>query len=108
MSIMLVVPHEAGMAYTKQAWHRLYKLARWQRLREQQLSRQPICEFCLEGETVTAADTVDHVRPHKGDEQLFFDPDNLQSLCKHCHDSAKQRIERGQTVVRFGADGWPT
>lgn len=67
----------------------------------------PLCAFCMEMDIVTIADVVDHVKPHKGDPVLFWDPGNLQSLCKAHHDGTKQRMERGQTVVRFGADGWP-
>lgn len=76
-------------------------------MRLAQLSAEPLCRFCLEAEDVTAADVVDHVKPHKGDEVLFFDALNLQSLCKPHHDGTKQRLERGQNVVRYGADGWP-
>jgi len=36
---------------------------------------------------------VDHVIPHRGDAGLFWFGE-LQSLCKHCHDSKKQRAER--------------
>jgi 5-methylcytosine-specific restriction endonuclease McrA len=86
---------------------RLYSTARWKRLRERQLAIEPLCQFCLEGEVIEVATVADHITPHKGDEVLFFDPDNLQSLCKPCHDSTKQRIELGQDVVTFGADGWP-
>ncbi|MER9762414.1 hypothetical protein [Mesorhizobium sp. M0138] len=35
------------------------------------------------------------------------DPSNLQSLCKHHHDSAKQMIEHGKSVVTYGVDGYP-
>lgn len=37
----------------------------------------------------------DHIEPHKGDRVKFFDPNNVQTLCKPCHDSDKQRQERG-------------
>ena len=89
------------------AWQHLYKRARWLRMRERQLMQEPLCRFCIELEDVTPATVVDHVMEHKGDEAVFFDAGNLQSLCKRCHDSIKQRMERGQTVVRFGPDGWP-
>ena len=56
---------------------------------------------------VEAATVVDHIVPHKGDEARFHDLNNLQSLCATCHNSVKQRIELGQEVVTFGADGWP-
>lgn len=91
----------------KSAWKHLYKTARWGRLRSAQLSLQPLCEFCLRTETVTAAEVVDHIQAHKGDTALFHDASNLQSLCKHHHDSAKQSMERGRKVVTYGADGYP-
>ncbi|RUW55077.1 HNH endonuclease [Mesorhizobium sp. M1A.F.Ca.ET.072.01.1.1] len=88
-------------------YRRLYKTARWLRLRERQLAAQPLCGMCLLIEDVTAADTVDHVKPHRGDAALFYDPSNLQSLCKYHHDSVKQRLERGSKIVMYGLDGYP-
>ena len=76
-------------------------------MRERQLDSEPLCRFCLDHEDVVVATVADHITPHKGDEALFFDADNIQSLCKPCHDSTKQRMELGQDVVTFGADGWP-
>jgi 5-methylcytosine-specific restriction protein A len=29
---------------------------------------------------------VDHIVPHRGREQLFWDESNWQALCKPCHD----------------------
>ncbi|MFC6585923.1 HNH endonuclease signature motif containing protein [Sulfitobacter pacificus] len=50
---------------------------------------------------------VDHVIPHRGDEALFYDPKNLQTLCPDDHDQNKQRFEaRGYSEER-GEDGWP-
>lgn len=89
------------------AWQHLYKRSRWLKMRDRQLSREPLCAYCLRAEDVTEATVVDHIKEHKGDEELFFDDNNVQSLCKRCHDSVKQREELGQTVVRFGLDGWP-
>jgi len=40
----------------------------------------------LKAERVAPATVVDHIEPHKGDEELFYDINNLQSLCKSCHD----------------------
>lgn len=37
---------------------------------------------------------LDHKRPHRGNVALFWDEDNLQAQCKHCHDSTKQAMER--------------
>lgn len=86
-------------------WHNLYNTKRWYRIRFYQLQKQPLCEFHLKRNQVVSASIVDHVTPHKGDETLFYDPENLQSLCKRCHDSVKQRLERGGTVTEFDNDG---
>lgn len=53
------------------------------------------------------ATIVDHIVPHKGDLVLFHDPENLQSLCKPCHDRDKAAIERGNAVTYYGVDGYP-
>ena len=38
---------------------------------------------------------VDHIIPHKGDEALFWDEDNLQSLCTPCHNQKTAREDGG-------------
>ncbi len=92
---------------TKHPWKHLYDTAAWKRLRERQLAIQPLCEFCLITEEITAAEVVDHIEPHKGQLDLFNDPSNLQSLCAHHHNSAKQMMERGKKVAVIGVDGYP-
>lgn len=47
---------------------------------------------------------VDHIIPHRGDMKLFWDEDNWQSLCKHCHD-VKTAKEDGGLGVRNTARG---
>ena len=69
----------------------LYKTSRWRLMSIEQRTRQPTCVMCGAN-----AEVADHIRPHKGDEALFFDPRNLQSLCKRCHDSHKAMMERGK------------
>lgn len=61
----------------------------------------------MESEIITEANVVDHVRKHDGDAALFWDSNNLQSLCAPCHDGVKQRLDNGENVIRFGPDGWP-
>lgn len=69
----------------------------------------PACEFCHARGEFTAAEVVDHIKEHKGSEALFFDPFNLQSLCKACHDSTKQRMEKsGKGLMLFDENGMPT
>lgn len=57
---------------------------------------------------VVAAVIVDHIIPHKGDMELFWDESNWQGLCVSCHSSDKQRLEKsGRTGHAIGEDGWP-
>lgn len=88
-------------------WRHLYGRSRWKALRQRQLSEHPLCTFCLRREIVEMATVVDHIIPHKGDLALFHDPDNLQSLCKRCHDRDKSAEERGTQVTYYGVDGYP-
>lgn len=89
-------------------WRRLYNTKAWHRLRTAQLRDEPLCKFCLEQGRTEAATIVDHIVPHKGDHGLFFDPGNLASLCKTCHDSAKQAAERrGVEAIGSRVDGTP-
>jgi len=74
------------------AW---YKTQRWRRLRWNVLVRDLFsCQRCGVVEVNTSLLVADHRQPHRGDEVLFWDAQNLWCLCKACHDSAKQREER--------------
>ena len=73
-------------------YHSWYSLPVWtDRLRPQQLLREPFCRECRKHGLRTPATVVDHIEPHRGDWSLFADEDNLQSLCKHCHDRKTAR-----------------
>lgn len=63
--------------------------------------------MCKQVGRVTAATVVDHIKPHRGDESLFYDAANLQSLCKPCHDRHKQRQEHTGTLPGSDTDGMP-
>lgn len=81
---------------------------RWQQARRAFLSEHPLCRLCEEEGRVTAATVVDHITPHKGDEALFWDRANWQSLCASHHSSDKQRIEKsGRARLTFDANGRP-
>jgi len=67
-------------------------------MRYYQLLKAPLCAFCLRDGRTTAATIADHIKPHKGVIELFYDEKNLQSLCKACHDSEKKRIELGSSM----------
>lgn len=59
--------------------------SKWRKARKYFLQDNPLCVHCeKEGRVVPATD-VDHIIPHKGDMNLFWDQSNWQSLCKECH-----------------------
>lgn len=76
-------------------------------MRGTKLTEEPFCVFCDKMGLKMPAEVVDHVKPHRGDLELFFDYDNLQSLCKPHHDGDKQRMEKGSIVIQYGPDGFP-
>jgi 5-methylcytosine-specific restriction protein A len=55
---------------------------------------------------IVGATVADHIEPHRGDHTLFYEGE-LQSLCTTCHDSAKQREERGGYSSACDQDGYP-
>ena len=54
---------------------------KWQKARKTFLQRNLLCVKCLEAGRTIAATDVDHIVPHKGDQQLFWDSSNWQALC---------------------------
>lgn len=59
--------------------------ARWRKGRGQHLREHPLCVDCERMGYHQAANTVDHVIPHRGNMDLFWLYDNWQSLCARCH-----------------------
>ncbi len=72
---------------------RLYQTPEWRRLRRRKILEQPLCEACLETETVEPATVVHHRVRHNGDRAIFFDFDQLISLCRCHHEAA--RVAKG-------------
>lgn len=62
--------------------------------------------MCAEAGVKTRAAIVDHVERHRGDRARFFGGP-FQSLCKPCHDRAKQQQEKLGYSTKIGADGLP-
>lgn len=76
---------------------KFYQTQEWKNLRLARLYEYPLCEVCLlkgkvnNEEVLTLAEDVHHLRSFTqgrtfGEmEALFYDPDNLCSVCKKCH-----------------------
>jgi len=80
---------------------------RWRKLRQQHLYQEPLCRMCKAEGKVTAGQEVDHIQKHDGDYGLFYQPSNLQTLCREHHRSAKAREERSGKIVGCDASGNP-
>jgi 5-methylcytosine-specific restriction endonuclease McrA len=100
---LAILPRERAEAERLKArekqmkWRRWYKTSRWRKLRMQILIRDMFtCQMsgCGRIEVNSSLLVADHKVQHHGDEDLFWNPSNLQCLCKPCHDGIKQRMER--------------
>ena len=79
---------------------------RWRKRRAFQLMEHPLCRLCMEVWGRRSAATIaDHIVPHRGDPELFDGP--LQSLCKSCHDSLKQQVEKSGRIKGCDMRGIP-
>ena len=63
----------------------------WRKLRAAYIEENPLCVECASHGRTEAVEAVDHIKPHKGDDALRLDWNNLQSLCKICHDRKTAR-----------------
>ena len=89
------------------AYRALYWTPEWRALKKAQLAAHPWC--CQAGHDKPVAATVaNHKVRHRGDRRLFFDPTNLESVCKPCHDGPIQREEKRGFSGAVDASGWPT
>jgi 5-methylcytosine-specific restriction endonuclease McrA len=93
----------------REVWRTWYKRARWERLRLAQLHAYPLCSMCEAEGKVELATVVHHIKAHKGNPALFFDPSNLASVCKPHHDRDLHSQEMGGApwVPTPEVDGWP-
>lgn len=65
----------------------------WQQYRAGFLKQHPLCVDCLRQDRTVEATVVDHVRPHRGNQGLFWDAANQQALCESCHGKKTARGE---------------
>ena len=60
--------------------------SKWQRVSKAYLRKHPLCVKCQAQGRYVQATVVDHIVPHRGDKNLFWNESNWQALCKSCHD----------------------
>ena len=70
-----------------------YRTSQWRILRKKVIVQHPFCCICGSEENLT----VDHIQPPKGDSYLFFDDNNLQVLCRDCHN---RKTEQETLILR--------
>ncbi len=68
---------------------------KWQQAREGYLRKHPLCVHHLQLDKTVLATDVDHITPHNGDMDLFWDSSNWQSLCHSCHSVKTAREDGG-------------
>jgi 5-methylcytosine-specific restriction protein A len=73
---------------------RLYRTARWRRLRQQVLTdMDALCHECYTEGRVEPATDVHHKTKPQGNVELFFERSNLQGLCRRHHSAHTGRGE---------------
>ena len=85
---------------------------RWHKARRTFLLSHTRCVHCERKGRHRKATVVDHIEPHRGDLDLFWNIDNWQALCQKCHSAKSGAEKRGRPrkakPVRYGVNGWPT
>lgn len=68
---------------------------RWQQARAGYLNKHPLCVECEKEGRVEVATDLDHIVPHKGDMEKFWQRENWQGLCKRHHSEKTAREDGG-------------
>lgn len=89
------------------SYRHLYKTARWKRESRAFLRDHPLCVMCPD-KSKRGATIVDHVTPHRGDPDLFWNQDNWQALCRSHHSRSAQQQDIRGFHSDVGEDGSPT
>ena len=58
----------------------------YKRMRRRYLAASPLCAKCAEAGFTVAATELDHIVPASVAPDRFWDPGNLQGLCRACHE----------------------
>ncbi len=78
-----------------------YHTKQWRLLRAEVLKKQSSCITCGSSEQLH----IDHIKPPRGNKDLFFNENNLQVLCHACHrlkTAEEIRIRKQKTKDNVG------
>lgn len=68
---------------------------RWRKAREAYLRKHPLCVECASAGRTEQATRVDHIIPHKDNQELFWDITNWQGLCERHHNIKTAKEDGG-------------
>jgi 5-methylcytosine-specific restriction protein A len=82
--------------------------ARWEKYRAFYLRAYPFCidPFGRHRGIQVEATRVDHVKPHRGNQELFWDERNHQGLCESCHNYKTAKYDGGFGRRRASEEPW--
>lgn len=78
--------------------------AAWDRASQQFKRMNPRCLGCKVVGKVSASEVTDHVEPHRGDQDKFWDQRMWQPCCRWHHDVVKKRLELMFDTGEIGLD----
>jgi 5-methylcytosine-specific restriction enzyme A len=91
----------AQRRYENAPWRRWKDTARWKRMRLQVFVRDGfVCCKCGKVEGDSSKLTADHITPHRGNEALFWDISNVQTVHTTWHNANKQQEEQDSYHTR--------
>jgi 5-methylcytosine-specific restriction protein A len=79
----------------------------WARAAKVFLREHPLCLHCQKLGRLIPANQVDHIKPWRGDRELFWARENWQPLCQSCHSRKTNNEDRGRDKPQTGVDGAP-
>lgn len=81
-------------------YHYVYNTGRWRKLRLNFLMNNPLCKRCLDKGIISSAVEAHHIIPLSSAKdidrklEIGFDENNLEGLCKECHQEHHKNKKR--------------
>lgn len=89
------------MVWDRARLDRFYHSRKWKAARLHVLERDAYrCQVCKRAGRLTVADTVHHITPVKVDPSKRLDLDNLESICRACHNAEHKEKAKSQRAKK--------